>query len=115
MDNILKFPESRIKRTQSANTHDPAEDKRRMVQNKARFVEHLTEHYGVQLINKLAAHGFDVDNPQFLYDFIFTIEVLRSGLLRNIGVDHPLQKLSDNSEKIIGESEFNIDGLFEDE
>lgn len=54
-------------------------------------------------------HGFDVDNDKFMYDYIFTMETLRACLLRNIGVFHPLQKLSDKSEDLIANSEFDIE------
>ena len=54
-------------------------------------------------------HGFDVDNDKFMYDYIFTMETLRACLLRNIGISHPLQKLSDKSEDLVADSEFDIE------
>ena len=107
-NNILKFP-GKLKRTLPANTDNTVEDKRRIKENKTLFVDRLTDHYGLQLINKLAMHGFDVDNDKFMYDYIFTMETLRACLLRNVGVMHPLQKLSDKSEDLIGDSDFNIE------
>ena len=108
-NNVLQFPKSNTKQTKPANTHDPAEDSKRIKENKTVFVDRLTDHYGLQLINKLAMHGFDVDNDKFMYDYIFTMETLRACLLRNIGVFHPLQKLSDKSEDLIANSEFDIE------
>ena len=108
-NNVLQFPKGNTKQTKPANTHDPAEDSKRMNENKMVFVDRLTDHYGLQLINKLAMHGFDVDNDKFMYDYIFTMETLRACLLRNIGVSHPLQKLSDKSEDLIADSEFDIE------
>ena len=107
-NNILKFP-GKLKRTLPANTDNAIEDKRRIKENKTLFVDRLTDHYGLQLINKLAMHGFDVDNDKFMYDYIFTMETLRACLLRNVGVMHPLQKLSDKSEDLIGDSDFNVE------
>ena len=108
-NNVLQFPKSNTKQTKPANTHDPAEDSKRIKENKTVFVDRLTDHYGLQLINKLAMHGFDVDNDKFMYDYIFTMETLRACLLRNIGVFHPLQKLSDKSEDLLANSEFDIE------
>lgn len=108
-NNVLQFPKDNIKQTKPANTHDPAEDSKRIKENKTIFVDRLTDHYGLQLINKLAMHGFDVDNDKFMYDYIFTMETLRACLLRNIGVFHPLQKLSDKSEDLIADSEFDVE------
>lgn len=108
-DNVLKFPIDKIKHTKPANTHNSAEDKKRVIENKIVFVERLTDHYGIQLINKLAMHGFDVDNDKFMYDYIFTMETLKACLLRNIGIYHPLQNLSDKSEEIIAESDFDVE------
>lgn len=108
-DNVLKFPDDRIKRTKPANTNNSAEDRKRVIVNKIYFIERLTDHYGIQLINKLAMHGFDVDDDKFMYDYIFAMETLKACLLRNVGVEHPLQKLSDKSEEIVAESDFDID------
>ena len=108
-DNILKFPDNRIIRTQPANTNNSAEDARRVKENKTLFVDRLTDHYGIQLINKLAMHGFDIDNDKFMYDYIFTMETLRACLLRNVGVSHPLQNLSDKSESLIADSDFDVE------
>jgi len=107
-NNVLQFPKQH-KKTSPANTNDLVEDFKRIKQNKTVFVDRLTDHYGPQLINKLAMHGFDVDNDKFMYDYIFTMETLRACLLRNIGVQHPLQKLSDKSEDLIADSEFDIE------
>lgn len=108
-DNILKFPTSHVRKTTPANTNNSAEDARRVKENKTLFVDRLTDHYGIQLINKLAMHGFDVDNEKFMYDYIFTMETLRACLLRNVGISHPLQKLSDKSEDLIADSDINFE------
>jgi hypothetical protein len=53
-----------------------------------------------------------------MYDYIFTMETLRSCLYRNVGLYHPLQKLSDHSEEIVHNSELTLEAqgeLFDDE
>lgn len=107
MADILKFPQNKTRKS-PASANDPGEpDGRR--KNKERFVERILEHYGVQLLNKLAMHGFDIENEKFMYDYIFTMETLRSCLYRNVGISHPLQRLSDSSESIIGNSDFDVE------
>ena len=105
MADILKFPEDKIKRVQYSSTEDEDSFKK----NKQKFVEKLVEHYGIQLLNKLAMHGFDVEDNSFMYDYIFSMEALKSCLYRNVGLEHPLQRLSDMSENIVGESDFDIE------
>jgi hypothetical protein len=110
-DNIVKFPTNLTRKTRPANTNNSAEDSKRIKENKTIFIDKLTDHYGIQLINKLAMHGFDIDNDKFMCDYIFTMETLRACLLRNVGVTHPLQKLSDKSEDLIADNDvdFNDD------
>lgn len=99
-NNVLLFPEIYKKHTKPVNTNDPVIDSKRIKENKTVFVDRLTDHYGLQLVNKLAMHGFDIDNDKFMNDYIFAMENLRACLLRNVGISHPLQRLSDSSEKI---------------
>ena len=105
-DNVLEFPKDRIVR-KIAQTSD--EEKKNVARNKAKFVERILDHYGIALINKLAVHGFNPEDDKFMYDYIFTMETLRSCLYRNVGLYHPLQKLSDHSEEIVHSSDLNLD------
>lgn len=114
-DNVLEFPADRIVR-KIAQTSD--EEKKNVARNKAKFVERILDHYGIALINKLAVHGFNPEDDKFMYDYIFTMETLRSCLYRNVGLYHPLQKLSDHSEEIVHNSELTLEAqgeLFDDE
>lgn len=105
MADILKFPKDKIKRVQ----HTGVDDEETFRKNKEKFVERLIEHYGIQLLNKLAMHGFDVEDNSFMYDYIFSMEALKSCLYRNVGIEHPLQRFSDKSEDVIGQSEFDVE------
>lgn len=107
MAEILKFPDGKVYRNPPAN--DQASEEARVLKNKEKFVERVVGHYGTQLLNKLAMHGFDVEDPKFMYDYIFAMETLRSCLYRNVGITHPLQKLSDKSESVIGDSDFDVE------
>lgn len=105
MADILKFPEDKIKRVH----HPDVDDEKTFRKNKEKFIERLIEHYGIQLLNKLAMHGFNVEDNNFMYDYIFSMESLKSCLYRNVGIEHPLQRLSDKSEELVGQSEFDVE------
>lgn len=91
-NNVVKFPNSK-----------PLPDKgveEFLETNKIRFVDNLVDHYGTQLLSKLAGHGLDIDNKDFLYDYMLTMEALRATLLRNLHVSHPLHSLFNNPESL---------------
>jgi hypothetical protein len=106
MAEILKFPSDKIQRPPTTASDEDRESFRK---NKERFVERIVDHYGMQLLNKLAMHGFDVEDSKFMYDYIFAMETLRACLYRNVGISHPLQRLSDASEEVVGDSEFDVE------
>lgn len=109
MAEILKFPDNKVHRTPPATSK--AGEARRVLKNKEKFIHKIVEHYGIQLLNKLVMHGFDPEDPKFMYDYIFTMETLTSCLYRNVGIDHPLQALSDKADSalVVGNSDFDVE------
>lgn len=90
--NIIDFPKKR--------KFDPSSDselQRELLDNKMAYVDELLEFYTAQLVNKFAMHGFKISDENFLKDFAFSIETIRSGLYRNMGVSHPFQKMMDDT------------------
>lgn len=65
--------------------------------NKQKFINGIVDHYCGQLINKFSANGLNVETEEFLRDFAFGIEAMRSGLYRSVNVTHPLQKVLDST------------------
>jgi hypothetical protein len=61
--------------------------------NKVKFVDTLVEHYGSQVLTKLAQHGIGIYEKEFMCDYLFVMESLKSALLRNLGEEHPIQEL----------------------
>ena len=53
-------------------------------------------------------HGFNVDDEDFIKDYAYTIESLKSCLLRNVGVTHPIQ---DTVEKQLNLETSNLQGI----
>ena len=55
------------------------------------FTENLTESLVVNMIHNMSENGIDVDSRDFLRDTSFLIELIKSMLYRDGGLDHPLQ------------------------
>ena len=111
MAEILHFPKDKISNTRPTNSE---EEREKFIYNKTKFVDRVVEHYSSQLFNKLMMHGFDVEEENFFYDYVFMVESLRSCLLRNLGVEHQIQKISDITNKLMEENgDFDVD--FEEE
>lgn len=93
MTNVVQFPKLK------ANTPPQSMDevKYELAKNKMHYVDGIVNHYSTQLANKFAMHGFKIDDENFLRDFAFTVESLRSGLYRSLGVEHPFQELMDDT------------------
>lgn len=107
MAQILNFPKDKISNTRPTNTE---EEREKFIYNKTKFVDNVVEHYSSQLLNKLMMHGFDMEEENFFSDYVFMVESLRSCLLRNLGVEHQIQKISDITNQLIDEDrEFDIE------
>ena len=88
MSNIIQFPVEKITRDRTA------EAKLAHVANvKYHYVERQVERYGEKILDNLHKQGFDVDSSEFLEDYVLVMETFKSCLLRNLGLEHPLQKV----------------------
>lgn len=93
-NNVVKFP--RVK------TSPQTEEEMEMFleNNKRKFIDNIVDHYGVQLLTKLATHGIEIDRIGFMDDYIFTMELLRASISRNLGLTHPASQLLDSPDYI---------------
>ena len=37
-------------------------------------------------------HGFEINNENFIRNYAYTVETLRSTLYQSVGINHPLKK-----------------------
>ena len=88
MGKVIDFPKEKMKTPPQSKKELDAE----LLNNKVAYVDDVATHYGSSVFNKLAMHGFDVDNDNFIKDYAYVIESLKSCLLNNVGVTHPIQK-----------------------
>jgi len=86
-DNIIQFPKEKMRTPPQSKKELDAE----LLNNKVAYVEDVASHYASSVYNKLAMHGFNVDEENFIKDYAYMIESLKSCLLRNVGVSHPIQ------------------------
>ena len=108
MSNIIQFPKEK-----SGPPTNDAQLRDQFNKNKKRYVDNLVAHYSSQLANKFAMHGFKLEDELFLKDFAYTVETIRSGLYRSLGMEHPFQELMDETTKkldIIKEYEYIDEG-----
>ena len=87
MAKIIQFPKEKMKTPPQSKKELDAE----LLNNKVAYVDDVANHYSSSVFNKLAMHGFNVDEDNFIKDYAYTIESLKSCLLRNVGVTHPIQ------------------------
>ena len=58
-----------------------------------KLAEHLTEGLIVNMIPNMGENDVDVDNPEFIKDIGFLIEVVKSIIYRDMGIKHPMQQM----------------------
>ena len=87
MAKIIQFPKEKMKTPPQSKKELDAE----LLNNKVAYVDDVANHYSSSVFNKLAMHGFNVDDEDFIKAYAYTIESLKSSLLRNVGVTHPIQ------------------------
>lgn len=93
MDNVITFPKH--KRDTPPQTKE--EFAKELLNSKMDYANELCDHYASQLVNKFAQHGFEIEGEQFMKDFAFTVETMRSNLYRSLGVTHPFHEMIDEA------------------
>lgn len=94
-NNVLKFPAHKnkfVKDIQSIEEMNSA-----LVKHKEGYIDMVLTQHMNNLYSKLAFDGFDTEDDQFFTDFCFMVEALKSAMLRQCKIDHPLQKFVDEN------------------
>ena len=99
MSNIIQFPTEKIIRDRTAEA-----ELAHAANVKYHYVERQVERYGEKIIHSLHKQGFDVDSAEFLEDYVLVMEAFKSCLLRNLGLEHPLQKVQHILQEMILDS-----------
>ena len=81
-DNIINFPIG--KDVKIDNTGG-------LVREHMLFTDNLTEGLVVNMIHNMSENGMDTEHPCFMRDTAFLIELIKSMIYRDGGMNHPLQ------------------------
>ena len=60
-----------------------------------KVADHLTEGLVVNMIHNMNANDVDTENPEFIKDVGFLIELVKSIIYRDMGIKHPMQQMVD--------------------
>jgi len=93
MSNVIAFPKG--KRNCPPQTIEEMQG--RLEEKKIDYVNDIVDYYGTELLGKISQDGFEISENNFMKDFAFTLETLRSGLMRSVGIEHPLQDSVDEA------------------
>ena len=96
-NNVLQFPNIGAM-PKPKNEEELGE---RFLKNKKTYVDHVVDHYGTQLINKLGMHGLDVWEENFVLRFSFCVESLRATLYGTLDIDHPFHEIIEDSLELL--------------
>ena len=105
MTNIIKFPSD-----YKPETLSDVQEKIDMAKEK--YVNALVDHHCSQLLANISLSGIEIETDDFMKDFAFTIETVRSAMYRSMRLSHPLQDQIDEAIELVDTEE---DDDFSDE
>ena len=105
MTNVIKFPSDYEPETLSS-----VQEKIDMAKEK--YVNALVDHHCSQLLANISLSGIEIETDDFMKDFAFTIETVRSAMYRSMRLSHPLQEQIDEAIELVDTEE---DDDFSDE
>lgn len=105
MNNIIKFPNDYVPPEQESLSHL----KKTIVKNKEIYINNVVDQHSSSLLANLSLSGFDIDKEEFMKDFAFTVETIRSSLYRNMGLWHHFQEHIDANVEVTGMEELGED------
>lgn len=80
----------------------------KITQAKIQYIDTLVDHHAGQLLHAIAMSGFDIEDDVLMKDFAFTVETIRSLMMRSMGMDHPLHSVVEETVSITDKDD--IDG-----
>lgn len=101
--NVITFPKKSAR-------GEPFEDFRvKIEKQKEHYINNVVDQHSSALLANIALSGFDIENDEFMKDFAFTVEALRSNLYRNMGLKHTFHKTLDDMIEVIETEELDED------
>ena len=112
MDNVIPFPKAK---REDAPPQSDEQLQDQVLRNKKKYVNNIVDHYTNQLAMKFVQHGFNLQDEDFLKDFSFSVESIRSGLYRTLGITHPFQELMDEAIETLEQFENELEDSEDEE
>lgn len=107
--NVIKFPKENLRVTATENSLSEVQDK--IEDAKIKYINNLVDQHCSALLSHISLSGFDIERDDFMKDFAFTVETVRSSMYRNMGITHPLHEQIDEAMEVV-ETEEDEDGSF---
>ena len=96
-DNIILFPTNRIKNKENVGVKDTRFQKRVEREQTNKFIESAVDDIALKLLHNFVDLAMKTQSETFTKDFSFLVDVLRSTIKRDFGLNHIVQKMVDNS------------------
>ena len=96
-DNIILFPTDRIKNKEQTGIKDTKFQKRVEKEQTNKFIESAVDDIALKLLHNFVDLAMKTQSETFTKDFSFLVDVLRSTIKRDFGLNHIVQKMVDNS------------------
>ena len=96
-DNIILFPTNRIKNKENVGIKDTKFQKRVEKEQTNKFIESAVDDIALKLLHNFVDLAMKTQSETFTKDFSFLVDVLRSTIKRDFGLNHIVQKMVDNS------------------
>ena len=96
-DNVILFPTNRIKNKENVGVKDTKFQKRVEKEQTNKFIESAVDDIALKLLHNFVDLAMKTQSETFTKDFSFLVDVLRSTIKRDFGLNHIVQKMVDNS------------------
>ena len=96
-DNIILFPLDKIKKPINTGPKKTEFSKRIEKEQTIKFVETAVDDIALKLLHNFVDLAMKTQSETFTKDFSFLVDVLRSTIKRDFGLNHIVQKMVDNT------------------
>ena len=96
-DNVILFPADKIKNKENTGVKDTKFSKRIEKEQTNKFIETAVDDIALKLLHNFVDLAMKTQSETFTKDFSFLVDVLRSTIKRDFGLNHIVQKMVDNS------------------
>jgi len=106
--NVIKFP----KENPRHNENSIEGVQKKIDEAKEKYINNLVDQHCSQLLASISFSGMDIEREDFMKDFAFTVETVRSSMYRNMGLYHPLHEQIDEAVPLTDMEEEDDEGSF---